>query len=373
VRACFAVAQESLRCFLLLILTIGLAASLLRIHAEGGTPANDAGSGAFQPLDLKPGCWQLRVNTSQTGILEHVSAETYRKSMPNATDAQIAKIVAQVNAQVDKQEEASRKGTNRSETRCPLKKDFEAEIIGQVNHRLGSENCTRTFHSTGQELHLHVTCPTRDGAPGAEQTTDFERIDPESFKGSIHVVTRAGKTVTETMTFTGTWISDASPHLPSVTTDQNGAKPKGPGAVAKLDPLRVVAIIDGKQMTARQATELMNGHRSNGSGLTEFLQKLYLRRAIADEAVELHLDRQPPWKEKLQDAQRQIFQVHQNYAGDPNIPPELMAQWEAARVQILWDAYFNRAGTEEEKQLLLKREADKCKLKVVDPDFFDGH
>jgi hypothetical protein len=161
-------------------------------------------------------------------------------------------------------------------------------------------------------------------------------------------------------------------HLPSaVARDANGATPKGPGAVAQLDPLRVVAIIDGKQVTARQGMDMIRGHNDT-SGLPELLRRIYMQHAIIEEALKLHLDRQSPWKEKLQDTQRQIYQIHQNYAGDPNIPPELVAEWQEARGHILWNAYFSRAATDAERQTLLKQKQDQYKIQVKDPDFFGG-
>jgi hypothetical protein len=365
-------ASKGLRRFPFLATTIGLAATLFLpggIYAQGAASAqDDADLKKFQPLDLRPGCGQVCINTSQTGILEQASPETYRGSMPNATPAQIAKIVADVNAQVDKQEEASKKGTNKIQTACPLKREFEGEIISPMISLLGGGNCTRTLHSSGQELHLHLLCPAVSGTGQA----DFERIDPENFKGTTQIITRNRKTTTTTMTFVGKWVGDMGPHLPSaIATDANGRKPQGPGAVAQLDPLRIVATIDGKQITARQGMEMMKGH-NDGSGLPELLQRLYMQRAIAEEAVKLQLDRQLPWKEKLQNTQMQIFQMHQNYAGDPNIPPELMARWQHARGHILWNAYFSQAETDEQGQTLLKQKMDKYKIQGRDPDFFVG-
>jgi hypothetical protein len=349
----------------------GLVSSLFlpgRVHAQAGAPGQSEAElrENFQPLDLKPGCWQLRTNLSQTGVLDHTSPETYRASMPNATPAELAKIVADVNAQVDKQEAASKKGTNSIKTACPLKRDFETEIISPILHNLGGGGCSNTLHSSGQELHLHRQCPAGDSGQ-----VDFERIDAENFKGTVHLILSNGKKTTTIATYVGKWISDGGPHLPSaVATDANGAKPKGPGAVAQLDPLRIVATIAGKQLTARQGSDLLKGHNDNGSGLPELLEKLYMQSAIAEEAVKLHLDRQSPWKEKLQNTQMQIFQRYQTYLGDPRIPPQPMAEWREARGHILWNAYFSRAATDEEKQTLMNQEKDKYKIQVRDPDFF---
>lgn len=362
-------AARNFRRFPFLAMTIGLAASLFLpggIHAQAGADAQyDADLKNFQPLDLKPGCWQVRTNISQTGVLDHATAETYRGIMPNATPAQIAKMVADANAQVDRQEAAAKKGTNKIQTACPLKRDFEGEILGPVINTAGG-GCSKTLHSSGQDLHLHLQCPA------GNRQADFERIDPEDFKGTIQLIMRNGKTTTTTITYAGKWISDMGPHLPSaIATDANGAKPKGPGAVARVDPLRIVAIIDGKQVTARQGMDMIRGH-NDSSGLPELLGRIYMQHAIVEDALKLHLDRQSPWKEKLIDTQRQIYQIHQNYAGDPNIPPELVAQWQEARGHILWNAYFSRTSTDAERQTLLKQKEDQYKIQVRDPDFF-GH
>jgi hypothetical protein len=39
---------------------------------------------------------------------------------------------------------------------------------------------------------------------------------------------------------------------------------------------------------------------------------------------------------------------------------------------ILWKAYFNQPSTNEEKQALVKREQEKYKSTVQDPDFING-
>jgi hypothetical protein len=45
---------------------------------------------------------------------------------------------------------------------------------------------------------------------------------------------------------------------------------------------------------------------------------------------------------------------------------------EADRERILWDAYFDQAATQAERQALLSQIQEKYKLTVVDPDFFAG-
>src|SRR6185312_10957641 len=67
------------------------------------------------------------------------------------------------------------------------------------------------------------------------------------------------------------------------------AQPKGPVAVARQDPKRVVAVINGQNVTAEQAlrelqalpqNELQQFQRSGG-GLTSALQQIYLMRHLS--------------------------------------------------------------------------------------------
>jgi peptidyl-prolyl cis-trans isomerase C len=86
------------------------------------------------------------------------------------------------------------------------------------------------------------------------------------------------------------------------------AQPKGPVAVARQDPKRVVAVINGQNITAEQAlrelqalpqNELQQFQRSGG-GLTSALQQIYLMRHLSDLATQQHLDQQEPWKSQLE-------------------------------------------------------------------------
>jgi hypothetical protein len=104
--------------------------------------------------------------------------------------------------------------------------------------------------------------------------------------------------------------------------------PKGPKDVAEQDPNFIASIIDTKQITARQAWNMIQkvppatrcGYESR---LPHLLHPLYLRNAIAGEAVKPHLDRQAPWSDLLYKTKLNDLPGVQNYAGDPNIPPEV--------------------------------------------------
>ena len=288
----------------------------------------------------------------------------------NATPEQRAKSMADLRAQEAATVAKQQRGTDRKTTSCPLNQGFESKV-----EIAAGPNCSRTTSSTAERLSLHISCRAPDGTPGAEQISSFERIDAENFKGTVQVFSRVAIVGTVTESFVGHWRGDSCSHpLPSLAV-QNGARPKGPGAVASEDPSRVIARINATDVTARQGSDLIGKvplpiRRQYSGRLPELLQKLYMQHAIVDEAVKLHLDRQAPWNARLQSARNQLFQGVTNYAGDPNIPPAVMAQWQDARGRILWDAYFSQGSTPQENQARLKQEQDKYQIKVLDADFF---
>ncbi len=85
----------------------------------------------------------------------------------------------------------------------------------------------------------------------------------------------------------------------------NQLQVRGPEAVAKQDPARVVAIINGKQITAKEAEgylsalppEQLKRYESN---LPAVVQQIYMSQQLAQQAQKLNLDQQSPWKEQLQ-------------------------------------------------------------------------
>jgi hypothetical protein len=188
------------------------------------------------------------------------------------------------------------------------------------------------------------------------------------------------KPATAITEFTGKWIGETAPHMPSRITDVNGNKPMGPKAVAGLDPYRIVAVMDGKQIVAGFAWAwLSRVPPSEGNGyqdrLPELLQQLYSQLVIADEAVKLGLTLEEPWRSQLKKLGHDAghaFGAATNYPGDPNVPPSLVAQWDDARRHIFWSAYLSQASTDDGKQALLRKIKERFKIKVVDPDFFNG-
>ncbi len=99
---------------------------------------------------------------------------------------------------------------------------------------------------------------------------------------------------------------------PSGAASPAQLKPRGPEAVAQQDPKRIVATIDGKQITAQQAVDMMKPVRPEDrkrfeGNLSVLVQQLYMQREFADEAAKLNLDQQSPWKEQLQMARANIL------------------------------------------------------------------
>src|SRR5437868_3300155 len=99
---------------------------------------------------------------------------------------------------------------------------------------------------------------------------------------------------------------------PSTAASPAQLKARGPEAVAQQDPKRIVATIDGKQITAQQALEMIKPVRPEDrkrfeGNLSTLVQQLYMQKEFADEAAKLNLDQQSPWKEQLQMARANIL------------------------------------------------------------------
>src|SRR4051795_3074171 len=87
---------------------------------------------------------------------------------------------------------------------------------------------------------------------------------------------------------------------------------RGPEAVASQDPNRVVATIGGKQITAKEAYELLKPLNAEDrkrfeSNLSGVVQQLYMTEQLSEEASKLKLDQQSPWKEQLALARANIL------------------------------------------------------------------
>ncbi|HEX4770054.1 MAG TPA: peptidylprolyl isomerase [Bryobacteraceae bacterium] len=84
-----------------------------------------------------------------------------------------------------------------------------------------------------------------------------------------------------------------------------------PEALAAKDPGKVVATINGKQVTAKQAVDLLkllpDTERRKLSDLSMAVQQLYTITDLAQQAVTEKLDQQSPYKERLQVERDQVL------------------------------------------------------------------
>jgi Protein of unknown function (DUF3617) len=339
--------------------------------SPGPNFAQNAGDTKIVPLDLKPGIWELKIHTSTTDVGYETSRKMMEQLTQNYTPEQRKKAMADFEADERKAIEKRRAGSDSKAKHCPLKQDFLSHI------EQSGPNCSRQVSSTGQASSLRVACKNTDGTPGFVQTNTFKRVDAENFQGTVEIVSHNQTIGTVTQTYAGKWISDSCSGPPAGYAAKNGLHPKGPSDVARDDPNRVVAVFDGKEVTAQQAWNMLKKVQpavrdSYKSGLTGLLERLYLQNAVANDALKLHLDKQQPWKDKLSKAKMNDLQRAQNYAGDPNIPPEVMAQWTDDQQHILYKAYFSQGATKAENDALLAKEQAKYKIIVKDPDFFGG-
>lgn len=115
-----------------------------------------------------------------------------------------------------------------------------------------------------------------------------------------------------------TWAQGTSPstgaskpvpsQAPSTPSDQ--LKARGPESVAQQDPNRVVATINGQQVTARQADELLKvipANQRRSSDVASLLERAYMLQQFADEASKLNLDQQSPWKDDIKLSRENIL------------------------------------------------------------------
>jgi hypothetical protein len=106
--------------------------------------------------------------------------------------------------------------------------------------------------------------------------------------------------------------SPAATAQTSSSTTSATAKPSGPEAVARTEPNRVVATINGKQITAREAADLLKAippdqlSRYQGK-LPNVLEQLYMGQDLAHQAEKMNLDKQSPVKEQLELSRNQVL------------------------------------------------------------------
>ncbi|HSU29949.1 MAG TPA: peptidylprolyl isomerase [Bryobacteraceae bacterium] len=100
------------------------------------------------------------------------------------------------------------------------------------------------------------------------------------------------------------WSQTAAPAPAQQGSSSAGQlKVRGPEATAEQEPNKVVATIEGNPITARQAADMLKNispeQRRSAPSLASLLQQVYMIHKFADQATQLHLDQQQPWKEEL--------------------------------------------------------------------------
>jgi len=104
----------------------------------------------------------------------------------------------------------------------------------------------------------------------------------------------------------------ATPTNPPASSNSEQLKARGPESVAHQDPNRVVAVINGKQLTAKQALDLLTPYQPEQrkqleANLPLGLERVYMQQQFAEQAAKMNLDQQSPYKEELQNARQQIL------------------------------------------------------------------
>jgi hypothetical protein len=119
------------------------------------------------------------------------------------------------------------------------------------------------------------------------------------------------------------WAQTTPATAPPAASSQ--PKARGPEAVAALEPNRVVATIDGKQITAKQAADMLKPYtpeqrKQLESNLANFVQQTYTREQLADAAKKLNLDQQSPLREQIDVARNnmlaQAYLAHMSQAAN---------------------------------------------------------
>jgi len=402
------------------------------VHAQDGAPnPSDVDSGKVLPLNLKPGCWQVRTHTSTVvKTPENLPAtatppppkrptveEAMKQWLSTLTPEQHAHLTQAQIDQVRTIFKASLEQPANGPTPAELQKQ-QADWITKLLAKGGTttdiictdtpgiqqgkelygtlpKECTRSIQVSGQTWSGHRECPPR--------VADYKRTDAEN---ASETIVETGMTnasdapmqlaFTKTTTITSKWVAEAVPHMPySVpSTDLDGNRPRGPFAVATFDPYRLVAIIDGKKFIARNAYFLINAQTNAeaeewGPNLAHVMQKTYVQKEIYFEALRL--------RARLKDPGR--FPPGEDVPGipDPFATPKCCvvprpgvidrdtpghdssateehrdAEYSLGEVNPQWDFYFSQAKTPREKQALLEQVEERYKITVLDPDFFAG-
>jgi len=406
------------------------------VPQSGAFNVADVDSGKIQPLALRVGCWQVRTQTNTIAkppknlpapaapapaklptvdeAMKQWLAGLTPEQRAHLTQAQIDQVRTIFTAnlthpplpvpsaadiqkqQMDWMTKLLAKGANLTSVGCTAT-PFLAQGKELYGTSSNSTECTRSVRTSGKELLGHIACSGR--------VTDYKRADAEHFIGTVvttgvwHGDGGIDVPYTTTAVTTGKWIGEGTPHLPYAVpiTDLDGRRPMGPYGVATFDATRLVAIIDGKQFSAKQAYFLINNSsnaeaENYGPNLANMMREIYLHIEIYFEARRIqerldHPGKYPPGaKVPLPDGVVDPYELPGCcVSGAGAITPEqpggsssaFMEHQDALfRVSSLtwgWEFYFGQAKTPEEKKILLQQAEEKYKITVLDPDFFTGN
>ncbi len=100
-----------------------------------------------------------------------------------------------------------------------------------------------------------------------------------------------------------TWAQAQSSAPPQQGNPSGQLKLRGPEVTAQQEPNKVVATIEGNPITAKQAADMLKDvtpeQRRTAPSVASLLQQIYMVHKFADQANQLHLDQQEPWKNEL--------------------------------------------------------------------------
>lgn len=381
--------------------------SVRPVRAQNAPPAPspaDVDSGKVLPLNLKTGCWLLRTQT--TTDAQKLAAAQPKTKLPTA-DELVQQAMDKLTPEQRKQFDVAYWKKFYTEYLAGLQKQFDQspqDLANQLKNGstdwsvpctmqpflLASKDiygspqpgCTRTVRPSGATLHASVKC---QGSTREYVRTDYENFTATMTNTQMMKPANAGPStpevpVTNVTTWTGKWMGEMTPHMPHSVplTGLNGEKFLGIDAVGTMDPYRIVAVIDGKQLTSswawayfKQVFPHWEGDPPERLTRREELHRLYMHRTIADEARQMGLDRKQPWEGQLKDGSWDAWWIDtepDNYKA--NSLNQAIWQAEYLREKILWNAYLSQASTPAAKKALEEKIQERFKVNVVDPDFF---
>jgi hypothetical protein len=324
-----------------------------------------------QGAGIRPGCWDVRVQT-----------DTFIMQSPGAAEAIGAQKLPSVD-QVMQQTLARLTPEQRAHiNQADLRKSIQ-DSLDQNQKAIAQAQAAARKPVVAHRLANGVKCSANPlGAMGIPANA-VQHADAGHFN-SVQRVSQANGTVT--VTTVGKWISEDAPHMPfsPPPTDLNGRRPKGPHDVMWLDQNRIVAVIDGQQLTAVEAYLVINLSPNRvldpdiyKRGWSSVLQHNYMYYTIANE---LDPTRSPAQRAKGILLIQGTFSAF-NTGSDEGAPVDTRVsgyhyvgqdRQEYDREQRLWKVYLGRASSESGKQSLTQQAESKYKVSIVDPDFFAG-